>query len=146
MNRNIIFSIFTVSLAIVFGSCHAQKTNATEAKSMKLSNEWAFQGFFNDGKLVVDQSKSIELTISPDEKFFTGNTGCNGMRGPIMVEANGKIKIGPVENGRKHCPNSEAEKKLLEALDCVTDYKIEGAILKLYCNEKSVMQFESYKN
>ena len=53
---------------------------------------------------------------------------------------------GPVDNMRKRCPNADAEKRLLEALDCVTDYKIEGAVLKLYCKEKLVVQFESYKN
>ena len=63
-----------------------------------------------------------------------------------QYQADGKIKIGPVESMNKKCPNVATEKKLLEALQCVTSYKVEGALLKLYCEEKAVLQFESYRN
>jgi heat shock protein HslJ len=142
------FNIFLFTfLFLIYTSCRAQNVKVSPEKKLSLSNEWVLTGFYNDGgKLIYDSTKSAELVISPDQKFFTGNTGCNAMRGEIKTEDDGKIKIGPVESNRKRCPNSEKEKRFLEALQCVTDYKIDGAFLNLFCNEKLVLQFECYKN
>jgi len=145
--RNLLCSVFTLISMLSIISCKAQKVNSTADKAVKLSNEWVFEGFFNDElKLVYDSSKSVEIIISPQENFFTGNTGCNAMRGTLTTEPGGKIKFGYPEALNKRCANIETEKRLLQLLECVTNYTIEGAILKLYCNEKAVMQFESYKN
>lgn len=135
------------TLLLVYSSCTAQlKTAASETKSVKLSNTWIIKAFIIDGILVYDSTKTALFTISSDEKYFTGNTGCNAMRGAVQVEPDGKIKMGPVESLRKRCVNAEAEKKFIEALECTTNYTIEGDILKLFCNDKPVALFEKTKD
>lgn len=147
MYRNFKFSVLTLLFVLIIVCCNAQKKTSATTNKMKLSNEWVLTGFFDSNDLLIsDSSKSAILAISTDENFFTGNTGCNAMRGGVIAETEGKIKIGPVESMRKRCPNAENEKKFLAALDCVTNYKIDGSILILYCNEKHVLQFECNKN
>ena len=136
-----------VLILMLFSSiCVAQKDNAEQEINVKLTYNWFLAGIYDEaGNLVKDDSKSVELNIAPDEKTFSGNTGCNAMRGPLLADKSGAIKLGPVESMRtKRCANAEKEKKILEMLDCVSRYRIEGKQLVLFCDEKPRLLFERH--
>lgn len=123
------------------------ETIPTKTKGIPLASQWVIVGFYDEqGNLQYDSLKTGNIVIAPDLKSFTGNAGCNPMRGAATVADENKIKLGPVENLRKKCPNIESENKMIEALESATAYKIDGAVLILFKNKTPLAQFESYRN
>ncbi len=119
----------------------------TKSKGIRLASQWVLVGFYDEQSVLqYDSLKAGYITIAEDLKSFTGNTGCNAMRGAVAVADPNKIEIGPVENLRKKCPNSASENKLIEALEKTNTYKIDGGIIIFYNNQTPLIQLESYRN
>lgn len=123
------------------------ETKPSQTKGIPLASQWVIVGFYDEqGKVQYDSLKTGNIVIAQDLKSFTGNAGCNSMRGAITVADENKIKLGPVENLRKKCPNIASENKMIEALESATEYKIDGAVLTLFKFKTPLVQFESYRN
>lgn len=75
---------------------------------------------------------------------ITGKGACNTFFGPWeLTKANGsEIKIGPVASTMMACPDMETESAFFQALEKITEYRMEGGKLYLYegQNLRAVLQ------
>jgi heat shock protein HslJ len=105
------------------------------------SGVWKATGINNGKGGVASLLEGTEVTIQFDkEGRVGGNSGCNGFSGKYKVDGEA-LQIGPLAGTRKMGPEDvmEQEANVLQALDRVSTYRIEGKTLELR-SEKGSLQ------
>ncbi|ADZ70435.1 META domain-containing protein [Polymorphum gilvum] len=121
-----------LSLTLAAGAGHAQDL------PFDLAGNWQVEEI--DGTPVLD-GVDVQLDLSSGGTAG-GSTGCNTMFGQVKVSG-GVLKIGPLAVTRKACPPAvmEQERKLLEVIGAVADYRKEdGALVLLSAAGGAVMR------
>ena len=105
--------------------------------SPKLSKDYSWQ----DKRWTVIELKEVPVQLSgtrrdaylnflPEEKHFTGNGGCNTIRGNYSIEKN-KINFSEVTSTKMSCQDISFENAFLQTLAKVNRYEISGNTILL---------------
>lgn len=126
---------FILLMAMSFlSSCKSTKdTNAmgTDAKAIenKLSEVWTLE--MMNGKQVTakdfNQLPKIELT--PSTATFSGNTGCNDMKGVLYSKGKGQLRFLNITSEKKKCKAAKKEDEFMKLLKTTERYSIDNSKL-----------------
>lgn len=106
-----------------------------------LKAKWALQSLtdqpnvgelFNNGKLPF-------LQFDTDDMRVTGNSGCNSLTGAFKLLGGGKIDLGQMAMTKMACPGN-GEKVFMNALNQVTDFKVNNNVLSLLNGKQELMK------
>ena len=98
----------------------------------RLNDIWNLQSM-NGKEVSRDQypNEWPSMIIDSQNNTFTGNTGCNNMKGSLYYEPN-LLRFKDILTTKKMCPNDRGqEKDFLKALESTTTYTIENNRLTL---------------
>lgn len=150
--RNTTVAAIFIAAALFSNSCKTKEKlisvnqqNAASVAKMKLNNFWVIAAFYQNNQIEYAANKVATLSIANDFKSFTGETGCNSMRGPLTVNGD-TIKFSHIAHTRRACEHSAMEQRLLQVLESANRYEIKNAELTLFQNDKPLVLFESYRN
>jgi len=145
-------AVVLITAAFFSNACKSKKemkstytTTSNTNQTIKLNSFWVIAAFYENGNVSYPQTKLATISIANDLKSFTGETGCNSMRGPLTITGD-SIKFGHIAHTRRSCEHSATEQKVLQALQQVNRYEIKSAELTLFQNQTPIIQFESYRN
>jgi heat shock protein HslJ len=86
----------------------------------------------------------VFIKVEADGRRFTGNTGCNQMFGPVIVNG-ARITFSNIGTTRRMCkmiPGSIPENIVLKSLENTVNYRLNGRVLTFYDRRSRVeMQF-----
>jgi heat shock protein HslJ len=112
---------------------------------LSIDHQWVLEKFNNvDFKNITKKSY---LMIGEDKLVFTGNGGCNGIGGNLIIKGN-LLKFDKVFRTQMYCMESntmQQEDIFVNNLINTTNFKIDGAELFLYKNKELLMTLESFK-
>ncbi|MCB6099234.1 META domain-containing protein [Flavobacterium psychrophilum] len=108
---------------------------------LPISSQWILESFNADFQLIT---KNTYITLSQDLTTFTGNGGCNMIKGSLKVSQN-KIKFSKITGTEMFCSAMNQESKFTSLLAIANTYKINGAQFFLYQDDKLLMTLESYR-
>jgi len=123
---------------IFFTGC--KSTMKTAVKPEQLSGEYIVYEI-NDIALDNSATDIPTFTLSAEDSYFQGNTGCNSIFGPYELDGS-KIKFPNLAVSEKYCPEGntmEIERKFVEALNEVKDYRLHNRVLTLYGKGNNIL-------
>jgi len=112
----------------------------TAVKPEQLSGEYIVYEI-NDIALDNSATDIPTFTLSAEDSYFQGNTGCNSIFGPYELDGS-KIKFPNLAVSEKYCPEGntmEIERKFIEALNEVKDYRLHNRVLTLYGKGNNIL-------
>ena len=131
---------------IFFISCHSSKKSSTDAVEEKsstqsLNGNWQLEMLFSSDN---SWSKQPFINININDKTFSGNSGCNSIRGKFTIAEN---YIGFDKNivSTKMACRGSYEKTFLDALLKINRYTINKDELELGQGEIVLMKFKRAK-
>ncbi|MFD2203031.1 DUF4377 domain-containing protein [Shivajiella indica] len=108
--------------------------------TLRLTNIWLVK---EAGDLLNPKGAKGDLTfeINAGERKFYGYSGCNTFRGTIASITDKEIKFGPLASTRMACGEEEMklETKIMQDLEKVSQYHLEGNYLSLMDSDKNVL-------
>jgi heat shock protein HslJ len=125
MNMLIKPAIISVFLAIAFST--------TALAQISTRRDQAWKPVEVNGARVVDANAYME--IEPGQRQFTGNTGCNLMRGTLVVGPHNRIDIQSTITTKRACKlvdGSVPERTFLKALNDAVRYRRHSQTLDLF--------------
>ena len=126
--------IIVMFLAVLAAGCSHTKechcrTYQKKYRRPLTGTEWQLVQLY--GQNVRSEKGAFVFTLSPDEGRIEGTGACNRLSGSYTTDAKRTLKIGPLRSTRMACPEAEAEKKFVEALETTTHYDMDGPMLLL---------------
>jgi len=99
-------------------------------KSLRLTNVWVVRSVNiipnpKDSK----NNEALTFEFNASDKTYSGNAGCNSIRGPIKQNDGEKLLLGPGATTRMACPDMSIEQAISKALIDTRSYSIENTIL-----------------
>jgi heat shock protein HslJ len=125
-------------------SITAQQADHEDKKvgHLPLANQWIIERF-NTGS-VSKFTKQSFITIDKTLKTFSGQGGCNGITGELVIK-NDAISFQKIASTMMYCDNMEQEQLFTKNLEATNKYKIVGGELFLYKDNTLLMTLESFK-
>jgi heat shock protein HslJ len=129
MNLRLIINLILVIVVL---------TASGYAQSALTGNEWSVT--YLKGANIGTVEAFIHVDVAG--KSFTGNTGCNIMRGSVNI-GRGRIRFRAVTTTKRACTRQTApvEGAMLAALNSATSYKLADERLRLYSGRTLVAGF-----
>ncbi len=87
--------------------------------------------------------KQVYIVFDLDKKVFTGNTGCNNMRGTFQVKGSSLIFNPQIITTRMACGNYD-EATFLQKLQQTNRFTIKNGILILYHEKTELFRWTRY--
>lgn len=109
---------------------------------LPLANQWIIERF-NTGS-VAKFTKQSFITIDKGLKAFSGQGGCNGITGELVIK-NDAISFQKIASTMMYCDNMEQEQLFTKNLEAANKFKIVGGELFLYKDNTLLMTLESFK-
>lgn len=109
---------------------------------LPLANQWIIERF-NNGSVSTFTKQSF-ITIDQSLKTFSGQGGCNGIGGEIVIKGN-TISFQKMMRTAMYCDNMEQEDLFVKHLELANTYKIVGGELFLYKDNTLLMTLEGFK-
>ncbi|MDX6183423.1 META domain-containing protein [Flavobacterium flavipigmentatum] len=134
--KRILMLLITASLAY---SCNATKeakptTNSlSKAIENKLQEVWVLDEM--NGKKVTESDFEQQLPkveINTSAESFTGNSGCNAIKGFLFSKEKGELQFLNVSSETKKCPAAKKEDEFLRLLKTTTNYTRKSEKLSLF--------------
>jgi len=137
-------SILIAVCCILFIGC-ANKKQLTDSTSPEifLNGTWeldyvsgpriAFEGLYPERKPT--------LIFDVENKKVTGNTSCNTLNAPLVIDGNKIDFKGPIATTKMFCPG-EGERIFLETLKKVNTYNISDSTLTFIMGDIAIMRFK----
>ncbi|MBC7923893.1 MAG: META domain-containing protein [Ferruginibacter sp.] len=128
------------SLTALLASCSSPKISLSDAMNL-LKGNWALQSIAGQsglGTLFADKLPALQFDT--EGMKVSGNNGCNNIRGPLSLEAGNKISFGQLAGTKMACPG-QGEGIFMDALNKVTNFKVDNGVMKLLAGEQEVMSF-----
>jgi heat shock protein HslJ len=116
-------------IASLFCGCNAAKeTKATtnslsKAIEKKLQDVWVLEEM--NGKKVTEDDfakKMPKLELITSTETFTGNSGCNAIKGFLFSKEKGELQFLNITSEKKNCPAAKKEDDFLKLLKTTTNY------------------------
>ncbi len=135
--------IFLIIFGIMFfAGCHSSKvtsiTPAPRNPLAVLNGNWQLELLFASNNKWTD-IPYVELNVA--DKTFTGNTGCNSMKGSFTVNGDFFVFDKQIVTTKKACVNYN-ENVFISALLKINQYNIENDELELLHNAIVIMKFK----
>lgn len=118
------------------------ETDVIEHSGLPLATQWILESFNEKG--FQKNTKSSYININDDLKTYTGNAGCNTIRGEIIVKDD-NIKFDKGIMTEMACDNLKQEDLFVKNLNKASKYKIIGGELFLYEGDNLLMTLESFR-
>ncbi len=125
-------------------SITAQPADQDDKKggNLSLANQWIIERF-NTGS-VSKFTKQSYITIDKEFKTFSGQGGCNGITGELVIN-NDAISFQKIASTMMYCDNMKQEQLFTKNLEAANKFKIVGGELFLYKDNTLLMTLESFK-
>ncbi len=131
-------------LFILFGAvmllngCSSAKLPLADAMNL-INGKWALQslaGQSNLGSLFANKMPALQFDT--ESMRVSGNNGCNSLSGPLRIEAGNKISFGQLAGTKMACPG-QGESVFMDALNKVTNFKVDDGVMKLLAGGQELM-------
>lgn len=125
--KRILMLFIVVSLAYACKSTKDSKSSsASSSKSIsgKLQEVWILDEM--NGKKVTDKDfgKNLpKIEVNSSAASFTGNTGCNAIKGFLFSKGSGELQLLNITSEKKKCAAADKEDEFLKLLKTTTNYK-----------------------
>jgi len=105
-----------------------------------LNAKWALQSLAGQSNLgEIFDNKLPFLQFDTQAKKVSGNNGCNNISGPLNIEQGNKISFAQLAGTKMACPGN-GEGMFMEALNKVTNFKVDKGILTLMSQGQELMR------
>jgi heat shock protein HslJ len=139
-------AILLLCIAFLITSSCSSSNNSSGSNSLSnimqvLNAKWALQSIAGQnglGDLFGDQMPFLQFDTQASR--VSGNNSCNSLAGPLIIEAGNKISFANMVSTRKACPG-QGESVFMNALNKVTNFKVDNGVLKLLNQGEEVMSF-----
>jgi len=93
---------------------------------------------------VAASARPPHLVLRSEGNGYEGSSGCNRIFGTYRL-AGESLSLAPVAGTKMACPGPlmEQERKLVDALEATTRYRVSGRVLQLFAGNKPLARFES---
>ncbi|WKW46763.1 META domain-containing protein [Myroides sp. JBRI-B21084] len=108
---------------------------------VNLFGKWTLTMFKGNEIPVTKYTKTPYIAFENEDKYVTGNTGCNGYNGPIYFD-NNYIRFSNLAVTRKACIHENMEHDFLKELKTITKYKVINNELHFYTADELKMIFK----
>lgn len=131
-------------LFILFGAvmllngCSSAKLSLADVMNL-VNGKWALQslaGQSNLGSLFANKMPALQFDTQ--SMRVSGNNGCNSLSGPLRIEAGNKISFGQLAGTKMACPG-QGESVFMDALNKVTNFKVDDGVMKLLAGGQELM-------
>jgi heat shock protein HslJ len=130
-----------LSMAVLLTSSCSSSKNSLGSMMQVLNAKWALQSIAGQtglGDLFGGQMPFLQFDTQASR--VSGNNGCNSLTGPLKIEEGNKISFANMASTRKACPG-QGESVFMNALNTVTNFKVDNGVLKLLNQGEEVMSF-----
>ena len=127
------------TLALLTSSCTTSKNSLASMMNL-LNAKWALQslaGQSNLGELFSNKLPFLQFDTAA--KRVSGNNGCNNLSGPLTIEDGNKISFSQLAATKMACPGN-GENAFMDALNKVTNFKLDGGVLTLLSQGQELMK------
>lgn len=136
---------FTNAVAFTSKASMETSLHASKGYSLPLASQWIISRYVVGTKIMYAENKSAYISINPNLSSFSGSGGCNSLRGSLYISGK-SLRFDSIVSTKMMCSDSESENRFLKTLEQVKEYKISGAELFLYNQQKQlIMVLESYR-
>lgn len=128
--KNFFTSLCLCALCVIMYSCGTSDKASSSVDA--LQGEWNVIVVNGQSIGSGDSEKEVFIGFDVKEKRMYGCAGCNNMFGSLDADANnGSISFGNVGSTRMMCADMKTEDMLLQAINGVARYEIDGNTLTL---------------
>lgn len=135
--------LFITCCFVMMGCANKKQLSDVNSIDNALSGTWeldyisgpriAFEGLYPNQK--------PRLIFDLENKKITGNTSCNSLNGPLVVDGNKIDFKGPIATTKMFCPG-EGEQVFLQTLEKVNTYSVSGSVLNFIMGDVAIMRFK----
>ena len=127
-------------VALLTTSCSSSKNSLPRIMNI-LNAKWALQSLAGQSSLGdLFSSKLPFLQFDTQAKRISGNNGCNSLTGPLNITEGNKISFAQMASTKMACPGN-GENVFMNALNKVTNFKVDNGILTLLNGAQELMKF-----
>lgn len=134
-------TIFLLCLVAVLTSSCSTSKNSLAGMMNILNAKWALQSLAGQSSLGdLFGNKLPFLQFDTQAKRVSGNNGCNSITGPLTITEGNKISFPQMASTKMACPE-RGESVFMDALNKVTNFKVDNSILTLLNGTQELMKF-----
>lgn len=131
--------IFVAALAaVVVACCPCRK--GTQANKPLTETTWSVVEW---GGQPFDAGENYTLVLFEDGDRFGGRGDCNSIMGTYKLSGKNKLELSAVASTRAFCPNQTQEDQYIQELGKVDAYQINGDLLSLMSDGKTIMVLQA---